>query len=69
MAIDICVRVGLCIRASRHARGWTQQMLADHAQIERAHLARLETGKKEICLRMLDKIARALGMEAYQLLM
>ncbi len=35
-------------------------MLADHAQIERAHLARLEEGKREAGLRILEKIAEAL---------
>jgi transcriptional regulator with XRE-family HTH domain len=43
-------------------------MLADHAQIERAHLGRLETGRREICLRILERIAIALGIETAELL-
>jgi transcriptional regulator with XRE-family HTH domain len=42
MATDICVRVGRKIKELRHAKGWSQQLLADHAQIERSHLSRLE---------------------------
>lgn len=38
-------------------------MLADHAQIERAHITRLEEGRKEAGLRVLDRIAEALGVE------
>ncbi len=60
MAIDICVRVGNRIRELRLAKGWSQQMLADHAQIERAHITRLEEGKKEAGLRVLERIADAL---------
>ena len=60
MATDICVRVGNRIRELRQAKGWSQQMLADHAQIERSHLTRLEEGKKEACLKVLERIADAL---------
>jgi transcriptional regulator with XRE-family HTH domain len=67
MAIDICVRVGNRIRELRQAKEWSQQMLADHAQIERAHLTRLEEGKKEAGLRVLEKIANALDVEVEDL--
>ncbi len=43
-------------------------MLADHAQIEQAHLARLELGQKEAGLLMLEKIADALEVSLSDLL-
>jgi putative transcriptional regulator len=64
----ICLRVGARIRELRTAKGWTQQILADHAQIERAHLARLEEGRREAGLMMLEKIANALDMNLSELL-
>jgi transcriptional regulator with XRE-family HTH domain len=67
MATDICVRVGNRIKELRQAKEWSQQMLADHAQIERAHLTRLEEGKKEAGLRVLGRIADALGVEIEEL--
>jgi putative transcriptional regulator len=67
-ASTICVRVGKRIRELRQARGWTQQILADHAQIERSHLARLEEGKREAGLMMLEKIAEALETSLSELL-
>lgn len=67
MATDICVRVGSRIRELRQAKGWSQQMLADHAQIERAHLSRLEDGVKEAGLRILERVADALGVEVEDL--
>jgi transcriptional regulator with XRE-family HTH domain len=67
MATDICVRVGNKIRELRQAKEWSQQMLADHAQIERAHLTRLEEGQKEAGLRILERIAIALDVEVEEL--
>ncbi|WP_263377126.1 helix-turn-helix domain-containing protein [Granulicella aggregans] len=60
---DICVRVGERIRNLRASRGWSRQLLADHAQVERSHLARLEDGKREAGLRVLARIADALEVE------
>jgi transcriptional regulator with XRE-family HTH domain len=62
MATDICIRVGRRIRELRDAKGWSQQLLADHAEVERAHLARLEEGKREAGLRVLERIATALDV-------
>jgi len=43
-------------------------MLADHAQIEYAHLARLELGQREAGLVILEKIAVALEVPTAELL-
>ncbi|MGD0796873.1 MAG: helix-turn-helix transcriptional regulator [Acidobacteriaceae bacterium] len=60
MATDICVRVGRRIRALRTRRGWTQSMLADHAELTREHISAVETARAEVGLRALERIARAL---------
>jgi transcriptional regulator with XRE-family HTH domain len=59
---NICVRVGATIRRLRLSKGWTQQVLADHAAIERSHLARLEEGKREAGIIILERIAQALDV-------
>ena len=66
-ADDICKRVGQRIRDLRQARDWSQQLLADNAQIERAHLSRLEDGRREAGLRVLERIANALGVDVVEL--
>jgi transcriptional regulator with XRE-family HTH domain len=66
MAKDICVRVGRRIRALRTERGWTQAMLADHADLTREHVSELENGHKEIGIRALEKIAYALDVNLHQ---
>jgi transcriptional regulator with XRE-family HTH domain len=66
MAKDICVRIGRRIRVLRTERGWTQALLADHAELTREHLSELENGHKEIGVRALEKIARALDLSLHQ---
>ncbi len=66
MATDICVRIGRRIRVLRTERGWTQTMLADHAELTREHLSELENGHKEIGVRALEKIVRALSVSLHQ---
>ena len=62
VAIDICIRIGIRIRNLRLGRGMTQVILADHAQITRGHLSELENGKKEVGLRILERIVVSLGV-------
>ena len=54
------MRIGRRIRVLRTERGWTQAMLADHAELTREHLSELENGHKEIAVRILENIAKAL---------
>jgi len=44
----------------RLKRGWTQQILADHAELTREHISAIETGRSEPGLRALERIAGAL---------
>jgi transcriptional regulator with XRE-family HTH domain len=60
MATDICVKIGRRIRVLRTERGWTQDMLADHAELTREHLSELENGHKEMGVRSLERVADAL---------
>jgi len=63
----ICVRIGIKVRSLRTKKGWSQRMLADHAQIEQAHLARLELGQIEPGVLVLERIAIALEVETFEL--
>ncbi len=66
MATDICVRIGRRIRVLRTHRGWTQAMLADHAELAREHLSELENGHKEVGIRTLNRVAKALDIKLAQ---
>ena len=62
MARDICIAVGRRIRDLRKARSWRQLDLAEHARLNENYISDLELGKKEVCIRTLQAIAKAFGM-------
>ena len=59
---DIIERIGLNITIIRELRGLTQEKLADLAGLHRAYIGQIERGEKNIGLRNLEKIAKALGV-------
>lgn len=57
------VRIGEKIAEIRKAKGMTQQELADHSDVLRPNLARIEKGRVSVGIDALDSIAEALGMK------
>lgn len=68
MARDICVALGERIRQLRKERGWRQIDLAEETGIHENYVSDLEKGRKEICLRTLQSIAKAFGLKTVDLL-
>jgi transcriptional regulator with XRE-family HTH domain len=60
--------LGRAIQAQRAERGLKRQALADSAGLSYAYLAEIENGKKEPSTRVLDGIARALGIRLPELM-
>jgi transcriptional regulator with XRE-family HTH domain len=63
------VALGKRIRDLRRKRGWRQIDLAVHAELSKTHICDLETGKREIGLDALKRIAEALDQTMSELLM
>ena len=61
-------RLGLRVRSLRANLAMTRRALAAHARISERHLADLETGRGNISVRLLDRIAAALDTEISDLL-
>ena len=59
---DICSRVGLNIRRAREDKGISQERLALLADLHRSYVGQMERGEKNIGLRNLEKIAKALDI-------
>lgn len=68
MPRDVCVLLGKRIRELRKARGWRQLDLAEQAGINENYVSDLELGRKEVCLRTLAILAKALGLKLDELL-
>jgi transcriptional regulator with XRE-family HTH domain len=50
------------IRQLRHAKGWSQEKLAEEAGMHRTYLGGIEVARRNPSLRNLIRIARALGV-------
>jgi len=57
---DICTRVGFNIRRIREDKNISQEELAGIAELHRAYVGQIERGEKNIGIRNLEKIAKAL---------
>lgn len=61
-------RVGKKIREARKAKGFTQEDLAKLLDVSRVVVSDYETGKQNLTLDTIDRVANALGIEAAVLL-
>jgi len=68
MKKDINEEVGLNIRRIREKRGLSQEKLAALADLHRVYIGQVERGEKNIGLKNLEKIAKALGVNVKDLL-
>ena len=55
-------RIGQRIAALRKLQGLSQEQLADRAGLQRTHISRIESGKYDVTICVLQSIAEALGM-------
>jgi transcriptional regulator with XRE-family HTH domain len=68
MADDLTKQVGEKIRTLRRAAGLTQDELAAQAEISGKHLGEIERGNDNVSLEYLERLAIALGVEPFELL-
>jgi len=60
--------LALNVRSLRRARGMSQEDLAHSAEIDRTYVSALERGVYAASIDVVDRLARALGVEAADLL-
>lgn len=60
---SINASVGFKIRQIREDRGISQEKLAELADLHRAYIGQIERGEKNIGIRNLEKIAKALKVK------
>jgi transcriptional regulator with XRE-family HTH domain len=59
---------GQRVRELRKARGWTQEQLAESADLHENYISRLETGEQEPGLFTILRLCRAFEMSAGEML-
>ena len=60
---DLHRSIGANIQQLRHARGWTQEQLAERLEIQPANLSRYETGARGMSLDLFIRTARVLQVD------
>ena len=59
---------GSRVRELRKARGLSQEVFADACRLDRTYISGIERGKRNISLRNIGLIARALGISISELM-
>jgi len=63
-----CKALGRRIRSLRTDRRWTQQILADHAELTRESVSAIENGRFDPTFSTLKRMAQALDLTLAELL-
>jgi len=66
---DILKKLGKRIREERKIKGLTQEKLAEKVELTPVYIGYIETGKQAPYLKTLERIAKSLGVEVYELFM
>lgn len=59
---------GVALRQLREQRGWSQELMAEHADLNRSYVGELERGEAVASLLTLEKLANALGLSLSNLM-
>jgi transcriptional regulator with XRE-family HTH domain len=66
--VDVCQRLGRNLRRLREAKGLSQEQFADEAGIHRTYVSDLERGSRNPTIRVVERVATALGVTASDIL-
>lgn len=66
--IDITVRLGERLRELRREKGISQEAFADKCGLDRTYISGIERGKRNVSLRNIEVIAKALGITISELM-
>ena len=61
--MDVLVRFGLRVKEFRTKKGWSQEKLALHADVDRTYIQSIEKGGRNVSLKIIEKISIALDIE------
>jgi transcriptional regulator with XRE-family HTH domain len=68
MPDNVVRKVGRRIRELRQKKGWSQERLAEEANLHRTYIGQVERGEKSIGIENLANLAKALGVHPTSLL-
>jgi len=65
---DIKIRFGRRLRELRLEKGWSQETLANLAEIDRTYIPGIESGKRNLSIVVIEKLSSVFKMEISDLL-
>lgn len=65
---DIKIRFGRRLRELRLEKGWSQETLANLAEIDRTYIPGIESGKRNVSIVVVEKLSSVFKMEISDLL-
>lgn len=66
--MDLCQRFGINVRRVRKEAGHSQEEFADLAGVARSYMSDVERGVRNPTLKVVERMAKALGVEPARLL-
>jgi transcriptional regulator with XRE-family HTH domain len=66
--MDVLLRFGQQVRERRSALGLSQEAFADKCKLDRTYISGIERGKRNVALRNIEAIAKALGITVAELM-
>ena len=66
--MDIKKKFGAKVKHLRTEKGWSQEKLALTADLDRTYIPSIEAGKRNVSITVIEKIAKALDVEIFELL-
>jgi len=66
--MSLSLHFGRIVKQTRETRGWSQEVLADRADLNRSYVGEVERGTAVPSLITVAKIAKALGLSVSDLL-
>lgn len=67
--MDILVSLGKRIQAVRERAGLTQEQLEEKTGVNTKYISAIERGQKNVTIKTLEKIAKGLDVDLYELLL
>ncbi len=65
---DILLRFGARVRELRKRKGYSQEAFAARCELDRTYIGGIERGERNVALRNIDAIAKALDMRVSHLM-
>ena len=66
--MDIKKKFGAKVKLLRLEKSWSQEKLALTADLDRTYIPSIEAGKRNVSITVIEKIAMALDVEIFELL-